>query len=247
MKKPALLAALGLLALAVWETVPLLHVHASAATDADWQAARAVVERERRPGDLIVFAPAWVDPVGRRWLGDWLTLDDVARMDEARYGRVWELSVRGAAFGLDGEVALEEQAGAVRVRRFDRDAAGVLWDLRGRSQLLEVDYQGRRCVPIAVPGRLDAGTIPLGRTLAVRAGISDFRNRRDNRAFAQVRVVVDGNELAQATVGSESGWVPLSAATTPGTGRLVIEATVDPNHPATPAVLSLCVAAEARQ
>ena len=41
--------------------------------------------------------------------------------------------------------------------------------------------------------------------------------------------------------------MPLSAATTPGTGRLVIEATVDPNHPATPAVLSLCVAAEARQ
>ncbi len=247
MKRPALLAATALLALAVWEVVVLLRARAAAPEETDWKAARATVERDVRPGDLIVFAPHWVDPVGRKHLGDLLTVHDVARMDEARYARVWELSIRDASFGLGGKVALDERHGAVRVRRFEREPADVLWDLRERGQLFEVDYQGRWCTPVRVPGRLELGSRPLGRTLAARAGLENFRARRDNRAFADVRLLIDDQEVARASVGSESGWVALTAETTPGAGKITVETRVDPERGGAPAVLPLCVAMEARR
>lgn len=245
MKKPGLLAAAALLVLAVWEIATLLRVRAAAPVDADWRASRDAVVAERKPGDLIVFAPAWTDPVGRKFLGDLMTIDDAARMDEARYGRVWELSIRGASAGIEGKVAFEKTLGAVRVRRYEREAAEVLWDLRDRDQLLEIDYQPRMCVPVSVPGQLDLGTVPLGRTLALRAGLSDFRERRDNRATAALTVLVGDASVGQITVGSESGWVPLTAATTPGRAHVRIVTSVADSRP--PVKLPLCVAAEARR
>src|SRR6185436_16136692 len=76
-----------------------------------------------RPGeDLIVFAPDWIDPVGRLHLGDLISIDDAARMDAARYRRIWELSIRGArspeTSGLSPAESRDE--GGVRVRRYDR-------------------------------------------------------------------------------------------------------------------------------
>ena len=248
MKRPALLASLALLVLAVWETVTLVRVSAGAPRDADWAAARATVEGGFQRGDLIVFAPAWMDPVGRQHLGHLMTLDDVVRMDDARYGRVWEVSARGAvAPEARGEVRRDERYGPLRLRLLERPAAKVIWDLRERSGLAEVDYAGRLCTLVRVPGRLDAGTVPLGRRLVARAGLTDFRARRDNRAFALLRVVVDGKPVAEASIGSESGWVPLEAETTSGPGRLEFVAEVDPSRGGQPAVLNLCVAAEARQ
>jgi hypothetical protein len=247
-KRPALLTALALLALSVWEVTTLLRARAAAPTDADWSAIRAAVDAAFRPGDLIVFAPAWMDPVGRLHLGHHMTLEDVTRMDDARYARVWEVSARGAsAPEARGDVRRDERHGALRLRLLERPPAKILWDLRPRSSLSEVDYAGRLCTGLRVPGKLDAGTIPLGRRLAARAGLTDFRARRDNRAFALVRMLVDGKPVAEASIGSESGWVPLEADTTPGPARVEFVAQVDPSRPGSPAVLNLCVAAEARE
>jgi hypothetical protein len=64
--------------------------------DADWLAARDAVKAEVKPEDLVVFAPFWVDPVGRRWFGDELAgLDREARPDESRFPRAFEVSIRG--------------------------------------------------------------------------------------------------------------------------------------------------------
>jgi hypothetical protein len=246
-KRPALLSATALLILAIWEIAILLHARAAAPTDDDWAAVRAAVDAAWKPGDLIVFAPAWIDPVGRQHLGDRMTLDDVVRMDDARYGRVWEVSARGqTAPEARGEVRRDERHGALRVRLLERPAARVVWDLRDRSSLNEVDYAGRLCTVLRAPGRLDAGIVPLGRRLAVRAGLTDFRARRDNRAFALLRVLVDGKPVAEASIGSESGWVPLEADTTPGKARVELVADVDASRGGTPAILNLCIAAEAR-
>jgi hypothetical protein len=250
MKYPGLLSAALLLAIAVWEIARLLSVHAAAAPDDDWKAARAAVGRDFQKGDLIVFAPDWVDPLGRKWLGDLMTIEDAARMDDARYGRVWEVSIRGAAApeAAGRRVAAETQLGRVRVRRLEREPAKVVWDLRGRAQLLEVDYHARGCAEVRAPGKLDAGTVALGARLAARAGLIDFRNRRDNFAFALVRVLVDDQEVARASIGSESGWVALpEAATAPGPHHVVFDVGVDPARGGKPAVLDVCLAAEARQ
>jgi hypothetical protein len=247
--KRGLVGAAALLALAVWEIATLLHVHAAAPTDADWDGAAAFVRAGFQPGDLVVFAPGWMDPVGRLHLGDLLSIHDAARMDAARYAKIWEVSARGAsAPEAAGPVGAEARFGALRVRRLDHAAARVTWDLRPRSKLFEVAYAPHECVEVRAPGALDVGAVPLGATLAVDAGLADFRARRDNRAFAVVRVLVDGAEAARATIGSESGWVALPiVATQPGPHQLRFETSVDPDRPGTPAVLPVCIAAEARQ
>ena len=64
--------------------------------EADWRAAREVVKQKAQPSDLIVFAPTWTDPLGRKFLKDDLaTLEREARPDESRFPRAIELSIRG--------------------------------------------------------------------------------------------------------------------------------------------------------
>ena len=69
---------------------------AGSRTAADWDAAAAEVRAGFQPGDLIVFAPAWSDAVGRLHLGDLIPPEMAARADESGYRRVWEVSIRGA-------------------------------------------------------------------------------------------------------------------------------------------------------
>jgi hypothetical protein len=64
--------------------------------DADWERARDVVKSELRPDDLVVFAPFWSDPLGRRGFGDVATMKREGRSDEQRFPRAWEVSIRGA-------------------------------------------------------------------------------------------------------------------------------------------------------
>src|SRR5208282_2384395 len=64
---------------------------------ADWDAARAAVEAEWKPGDLVVFEPDWVDPIGRKSFGEKLAgIPDEARPDDTRFSRAFEVSIRGS-------------------------------------------------------------------------------------------------------------------------------------------------------
>jgi len=66
-------------------------------TDAHWNAARDAVKAEAKPGDLVLFAPFWADPLGRRAFGDELAgIKTEARADESRFARAFEVSIRGA-------------------------------------------------------------------------------------------------------------------------------------------------------
>src|SRR5262249_28123929 len=155
----------------------------------DWARAEAAVRAGFAPGDLVVFAPAWMDPVGREHLGDLLDVHAAARLDAARYGAIWEVSARGAtAPEATGLPDLDQTFGALRVRRHPHAAAHVTWDLAARSRLVEVGYAPHECAPLRPPATLDAGTVPLGTHLAVAAGLADFRARRDNRAQGAVPV-----------------------------------------------------------
>lgn len=244
----AWLAAAALLALSTWEIGTLLRVHAAAPADDDWARAEAAVRKGFAPGDLVVFAPAWMDPVGREHLGDLLGVHAAARMDAARYGAIWEVSARGASAPEATVPAdLDQTFGALRVRRHPHTAAHVTWDLAARSRLVEVGYAPHECAPLRPPATLDAGTVPLGTHLAVAAGLADFRARRDNRAKARIRVLVDDKPVAERLVGNDDGFAPLpDVATTPGPHHVVFtsEAVVEKGQPAN---LDLCVAAEARQ
>jgi hypothetical protein len=248
--RPALLMTVLLVLLAIWEIATLAHVHAAAPGDADWKAATALIHAELKPGqDLIVFAPAWVDPVGRQWLGDQLTLDDLGRMDAAHYTRIWEVTVRGAQPPETehlGAPTYTVDFGGVRVRRFEQKPAVVVWAPQTGQEILEVAHTPHRC--IRGLGAHEWKGITTGATLQVYAGLADVWARKENRAFAKIRVLVDGQEVGHTSVGNDDGWKPLAPiATTPGVHDLVLDASVDPERGDPKRQrLDVCLAAEAR-
>ena len=62
----------------------------------DWVAARPRVEALKKPGDLLLIAPRWLDPHARMHLGpELLPLRDLARPDETRYPRALVLRSLG--------------------------------------------------------------------------------------------------------------------------------------------------------
>ena len=232
-------------------------------SDGDWERAAEYVRERHAPGELIVFAPDWIDPVGRLHLGDRIPIEMAARMDAARYGAIWELSARGArapeARGL--EPVLEERFGDLRVRRYEQEPAEVVTDFRNefsraqstgswarRPQLVleEVGFAPRRCVR-GVPRAGEQGSIrfddvSLGETLVGYAGLADIFTLRDIREPGRLRVLIDGDEVASVALGIDDGWVRFEAETEPREG-----ASVEFLAEADASDRLICFAAEARR
>jgi hypothetical protein len=131
--RPALIAAAVAL-LALYETAVALIAPSRAPTDADWAAAAREVRAGFQPGDLIVAAPAWADPILRVHLGDLIPIEVAGRLDDDRFARVWEVSQRGAhaPAAAGGSVALDRQFGRLTVRRVERPAEPVGYDFVAR-------------------------------------------------------------------------------------------------------------------
>jgi hypothetical protein len=127
-----LAVAAAIAVLAVIETGNALIAPLRAPKDADWEAAAREIRASFAPGDLIVAAPGWADPIMRLHLGDLVPLDVAARFDDARFGRVWEIGQRGAHApeAARGNVALERQFGALTLRRVDRAPAVITYDFQ---------------------------------------------------------------------------------------------------------------------
>jgi hypothetical protein len=125
-------AAVALLALV--ETAVALIAPSRAPTDADWAAAARQVRAGFRPGDLIVAAPSWADPILRVHLGDLIPVEVAGRLDDDRFARVWEVSQRGAhaPATAGGTVTLERRFGKLIVRRVERLAERVTYDFVAR-------------------------------------------------------------------------------------------------------------------
>jgi hypothetical protein len=78
----------------------------------EWQAIRAEVAKLKRPGDLLLVAPEWADPIARYAFGDaLLPIADEARADDSSYARAVEVDALGAVPAeLDGWAVREERA-----------------------------------------------------------------------------------------------------------------------------------------
>lgn len=156
---PALFGAFALLA--TWETARALYAPHAVAADADWESAAAEVRAGFRDGDLIVFAPYWSDQVGRQHLGDLVTPAMAGRADADRYGRVWEVSIRGArAPESEGARRVSEVAhGKVRVALYEKaPAIAVVFDFTAHLEEARVTQQ-----PSAPDGRPAGGPDGEGR------------------------------------------------------------------------------------
>lgn len=253
--------ALVLVLVAVWEGIAAWQSTRGVPDDGAWAAAAQVVRAEHRAGDLIVFAPGWADPVGRLHLGDLIPLDVAARMDAARFGRIWEVSIRGArapeTAGL-APVASWERDG-IAVHRYERRPVTVLADVRellatartdggGRGPALvlaEVGFAPHRCIQVVPnagkPVRITFPGVRLGRELVGYVGLADVFTRRDVRAPGHLELELDGRVVARATAGVDDGWVRFAAPTTPGVADVTFVARAAATN------RLICFAAEARE
>jgi hypothetical protein len=88
--------------------------------EADWKRAEEVIERGHEEGDLVVIAPWWASQ-GWRWLGRFMTVQQMAREDDEGYGRIWEVSLPGhrhERYASSGRLVQEHPAGRLTVRLY---------------------------------------------------------------------------------------------------------------------------------
>jgi hypothetical protein len=255
----AALPALLLVVLSLWEVCAAHHDAGAVPDDEAWQTAAKVVRDGYQRGDLIVFAPGWADPIGRMVLGDLIPVETAARMDAARYGRIWELAIRGAAAPETAGLApvMEKTVGGVTVRRFERTPVTVLADLRellatvkgeggmGTLELAEVGFEPHRCIQVVpAPGRpvkLTFPAVPLGTSLVGYVGLADIFTRREIREPGKLDVAIAGKHVASASAGIDDGWVRFEAVTQPGTADIEVTVSADAKQ------RLVCFAAETRR
>jgi len=149
-------AVAALVALALFEAGVALTAPLRTPRAADWERAATFVRSEKKPGDLVIFAPAWVDPIGRLHLGDVIPVAEEARMDAARYGRLFEVAVRGGRAPETARPGVrrvrQERFGRVTVTLYEQPRAEVVYDFLERWREARVTrWRGERqeaeCTP----------------------------------------------------------------------------------------------------
>jgi hypothetical protein len=257
--------AAALVLIALWSTCRVLGARDQVPSDRDWTRAADRVRAEFHAGELIVFAPDWIDPVGRLHLGDLIPIAAAARLDGARFPVIWELSIRGASApetrGLRPTAV--QSFGGVTLRRFEQPAVTVVTDFAARIAsaavdgprsrgpelvLAEVGFDPHRCAQV-VPAPDGTVTmtfvgVALGSTLTIGAGLADVFTRRDVRDPGQLTVSIAEQPVATLRFGVDDGWVRTTIATTPGPATVTFAARAlgpKANN------RLICFAAEARQ
>src|SRR5262245_24921898 len=89
---------LGVPAVALLELAAHLFFALRAPDVEAWSALAKPVRSLQAPGDVLVIAPEWAEPLARRALGDasW-PLSELARMDDSGAARALEVSILGAS------------------------------------------------------------------------------------------------------------------------------------------------------
>ena len=170
-------------------------------------------------------------------LGDLIPVAVAGRLDAARFGRIWEISQRGArAPETEGsKVVQSSRHGALTLRRCERPARQISFDLVAewnraivsrvvpggqpswcyragerfdcpdpptqsvKVELLEIDTTPHLALATALTGHattvIEFDQVPLGRELAVGAGLHNVWLRKSGKGTVSLRVLVQGREL----------------------------------------------------
>jgi hypothetical protein len=217
--------------LALVESVNAFVAPLRAPSDKDWRAAATKVRAGFRAGDLIVASPAWADPLMRMQLGDLVPLPVAGRMDAARFGRVWEISQRGARAPetQDARLASSSWHGALTVKLWEKNGARVRFDflVEWQKASLSVVSPDRGEMPCWLgQGRFQCGEgTSLGPELleidtAPRNGLAVEPHERTTTALEYPDATL-GRELAVAA-GLHNVWLRKS-----GDGKVRMRVLVD--------------------
>lgn len=99
----------------LWQTRPTMQTK-------QWGEIRRLLENKLTANDLVLMYPSWIDPIGRMHLGDdIMTEQRVARADESRFARAFEVSWRGhrSPDTANWRVKNETLFGALQVRELE--------------------------------------------------------------------------------------------------------------------------------
>jgi hypothetical protein len=242
----------------------------SAPSAGEWrQAADYVRQQSDRtadaPAELIVFAPLWTDPIGRQYFGDQMSIEMAARMDAARYGRIWEISIGRARATETRGLAVESTShfGPLQVRAFAQEPVLVVQDftadwrqaevggqMQGRPNLglQEVGFEPHRCIKVVPkPNQVASmrfGAATLGSHLVAYVGLADIFTRRDIREPGRFEILIDDKLVSTANVTVDNGWQRVEVPTTSGSASVEFRMTAVGKGARD---RRICFAAEARQ
>jgi hypothetical protein len=232
--------AVPLLVFAVVETGNALLAPLRVAPAKDWDDAAAEVRAGFEEGDLIVFAPDWADQIGRAHLGDLVTVEMAGHADADTYGRVWEVSIRGAHHPeAAGKLVKETRHGKVRVALYEKIADQIFYDFTAEEprvtsvgadgekpaahierRTLEIDYRPRRGLLIPVETSrttaLSYDDVLCGSLLVGYTGLHDYFARKNGDGVVDVRVFIDGQKQLELHARNEDGWKRFELKTAPG-------------------------------
>lgn len=111
-----------------------------------WLGIQGAVAAMKQPGDVVVIAPSWADPLARRALGDELMpVRDVGRSDVSRYPGAIEVSILGEHAGeIEGFREVERrEPGKFLIRRLENPApAAVVFDFTDHVRPPFADVRG---------------------------------------------------------------------------------------------------------
>jgi hypothetical protein len=155
----ALAGAVAVACLALVEAATALLAPWKAPAEGDWRGVNGAVRADFRPGDLIVAAPAWSDPVMRAYLGDLIPVTAALRLDAAPFGRIWEVGQRGAHApeATPGAITYQQRFGALTLRRIERRPATIHYDFVARwgdASVSRVDRAGLEIPCVKNPDRI---------------------------------------------------------------------------------------------
>jgi hypothetical protein len=217
-----LLAASAIVALAIVEALVAVLAPLRAPGPDDWAAVERDVRAGFRPGDLIVAAPTWADPIMRMHLGDLISIPTAGRMDGARFSRVWEIDQRGARAPetRDGRVVLERRHGPLTLRQVERAGASVSYDFLARFNDAHVSRVDANGAALPCPWQGDRFQCPLYGFNYVRRQLVEVDTHLRWALLAQpvdrARIVIEypavvlGREIAIAT-GLSNVWMRKAA------------------------------------
>jgi hypothetical protein len=208
-----------LVAITVWASIHTLNAPNAVPNDDAWRKAASFVRSQHQAGDLIVFAPAWIDPVGRMHLGDLIAIDDAARASAARYGTIWQLSIRGAEHPDIVAAQLQDSRNfsGVVVGKYTQVAKVVLAETNRLLATVSKTGSAARGPTLELAEvRLTFPAMVLGSRLKTYVGLADVFTRRDVREPGTLQIEIGGQIVAARTFGVDDGWVDLSVATTAG-------------------------------
>jgi hypothetical protein len=206
------------------------------------------VRERHQPGELIVFAPGWIDPLGRQHLGDLIPIEMAARMDASHHDVIWEIALGDARAPETEGLAADWTGtfGRLTARRYQNDEVEPLAadlvasfqhaEVSGKTaarpevSLEEVGFAPHRCIKVVprpdetVAIVFSGFDVDLGTRVVGHVGLADVFTRRDVRAPGRLTVKADGTQVAEVTVGVDDGWVRFEGPTA-GARELRFEAT----------------------